>query len=1169
MSNAEFVHLHNHTEYSLLDGACRLCDDRKKPAELLNMIAKEFKMPAFAITDHGNMYGAVEFYLLCRELGIKPIIGCEVYVASSSRFDKESQKQGLENYYHLTLLAKDFTGYQNLMQMVSLGFLEGFYYKPRVDKELLRKYHKGIIALSGCLQGEVASLLLKEKFDDAAKIAIEYRDIFGADSFYIEIMDNGIAEQKTILPHLLELSAKNNIPLVATNDCHYLKKEDAYDHDVLLCIGTAKTLYEPDRLRFSTDQFYYRSPAEMARLFNYAPDAIKNTLQIADKINLELNFDQLMLPHYPVPEGENAETYLAKLCDQGLKKRYAKVTDEHTRRLAHELNIINKMGFASYFLIVWDFIQYAKSNGISVGPGRGSGAGSIVSYCLGITDICPIHYGLLFERFLNPDRRSMPDLDIDFADIGRDKVIDYVRNKYGQNNCAQIITFGSMQARLVIRDVARAMGFAPSEGDRIAKLIPFGTNVYSAMQSISELKILANSDARIMKLLNTSIKLEGLKRHTGVHAAGMVIAKEEITKFTPLAKGSRDIITTQYDGDTLPKLGLLKVDFLGLRTLTVIDETVKLIKKTVNPKFTIDNLPLDDKKTFELFSGSKTLGVFQLESRGMRDLLRKLEPSNIEEIIALISLYRPGPMGSGMIDDFVARKHGRTKVKYDHPALEPILKATYGVIVYQEQVMRIATELAGFTAGQADGLRKAMGKKIPEEIEKQRENFVAGAKTKEIERRLAEKIFDQIVHFGGYGFNKSHAAAYGIVSYRTAYLKANYPLQYFTALLNSEIGRSTIAKEEEENKLVACIQDAENFGIKVLPPDIHKSDVHFSMEKEHICFGLLAVKNVGEGAALSIIDERAKRGPYKSWDDFINRIDLQSANHKTLESLIKAGAFDSFGESHTYTRSELMAKLDISLERAGSARQDVLKGQALLFEVSELNNKSDEHIKVEPWSEHITLSFEREVLGFYLSGHPLAQHRLDLLAYSQYKLDKLPQASSDPKTASIIRIAGMIASVKKLVTKDKKEQYARFKLEDLTGEIEVIVFPKSYKNGLSKYLNPGSIVVVKGRLSDREGTNELLAEEIMSIDEARQKLPAFVGAIRIKFASAGLEEGIMDKVKDVIKQFPGKSPVIVDVSIPGQGDYSIQTELNVKYEGKFFKEIEKILGQESWEVQSH
>jgi DNA polymerase III subunit alpha len=1165
MSSSEFVHLHNHTEYSLLDGACRLTDDKGKPAELLTTVSNQFKMPALAITDHGNMYGAVEFYLTCHEVGIKPIIGCEVYVAPGSRFDKKYDKN-TEHYNHLTLLAKDFEGYQNLMHVVSQGFLEGFYYKPRVDKDLLAKHSKGIIALSGCLNGEVASALLKEDPSKAEKAALQYRDIFGADSYYIELMDNGLEEQKKVMSGLLELSKKTGIPPVATNDCHYLKKEDSYDHDVLLCIGTGKTLDDPSRMRFSTNEFYYRSPAEMAKLFSFCPEAIKNTLEVADKSNLVINFKQLLLPHYPVPEKGTPEAYLETLCREGLKKRYTTLTEQHLNRLEHELKLINQMGFAAYFLIVWDFIQYAKSNGVSVGPGRGSGAGSIVAYSLGITDICPLHYGLLFERFLNPERRSMPDLDIDFADTGRDKVIDYVRNKYGEKNCAQIITFGSMQARLVIRDVARVMGFTPSESDRIAKLIPFGSNIYNALQAIHELKLISQSDPRIGALLKTSQKLEGLKRHTGVHAAGMVIAKEEITKFSPLSKGARDIITTQYDGNLLSKLGLLKVDFLGLRTLTVIDDTLQLIEKTDNVKLPIETIPMDDKKTFQLFMEAKTLGVFQLESSGMRDLLRKLQPTNIEDIIALISLYRPGPLGSGMIDDFVARKHGKVKVKYEHPILEPILKDTYGVIVYQEQVMRIATDLAGFSMGSADGLRRAMGKKIPEEMEKQRDSFIEGAKKKGVEKRIADKIFELMVHFGGYGFNKSHAAAYGVVAYRTAFLKANYPLHYLTALLNAEIGRSAVTKEDEDSKLVTYLGEAESMGTAVLPPDVQRSETRFSIEKDKIRFGLLAIKNVGEGAVESIVNTRRDKGEFKTWEDFISRIDIHAVNHKVLESLIKAGAFDSLGKDHVQLRSELFTKLDKSLDWAASQRQDISNGQGLLFQLSDMTDQVNQKKNFEHLSDHTLLAFEKEVLGFYLTGHPLSQHKHDLIAFSNYRLDKLPAAGEDLRKAPLIRLMGMISSIKKLVSKEKKEQYARFKLEDLNGEIDVVVLPKNYNNGLAKYIIPNNLVVVKGKLSARDFGTELLADEMFTLEEARRQLTPNVGKIHLKISSAGLEEGLLDKIKEIINDNPGRSAVILDVLTPGQGEYTIETGLSVKYDETFFKDIEKTLGKDSWEI---
>lgn len=1170
MTHSEFVHLHNHTEYSLLDGACKIVDDQGKPAELLRIISHQFKMPALAITDHGNMYGAIEFYRACHEVGVKPIIGCELYVANGSRFKKEKSDR---NYFHLTLLAKNNEGYKNLMKLSSLGFLEGFYHKPRVDKELLAKYSSGLIALSGCLLGEVAQSLLADNKKNALKIASEYSDIFGKENFYIELMDNGIDEQKKIIPGLLEIAKVTGLSPVATNDCHFLRKEDSFDHDVLLCIGTNSELTDENRMKFSTNQFYYRSPQEMTELFSFEPRAIKSTMEIADKVALEIKFDQILLPHYPLEKNETPDIYLEKLCQEGLKTRYLQPTAVHQERLKYELSVINKMNFASYFLIVWDFINYAKQNGIPVGPGRGSGAGSIVSYTLGITDICPIKYGLLFERFLNPDRRSMPDLDIDFADTGRERVIEYVRNKYGQRNCAQIITFGSMQARLVIRDVARVMGFTPAESNKIAKLIPFGANIFAATQSVPEIKALISSDQKIKKLFETAKKLEGLKRHTGVHAAGMIIAKEEITNYAPLAvkseKNSENekniVVTSQYNDESMLALGLLKVDFLGLRTLTIIDDTIKLLKQSKEPNFSWQNVSLDDTKTFRLFHEAKTMGVFQLESRGMRDLMYKLKPTNINDIIALISLYRPGPMGAGMLDDFVSRKHGKTAVVYDHPMLEPILKDTYGIILYQEQVMRIARDVAGFSAGQADTLRKAMGKKIPDVIEKQRENFINGAKSNNITPKLGEKLFEQIMHFGGYGFNKSHAAAYGIIAYRTAYLKANYPLEYMTAVLNSEIGRSAVSNEEE-NKLVGYLRDAESLRIEILPPDIQASDVRFSTENGKIRFGLLAIKNVGEAACLDIISERNTNGAFKSWNDFISRVGASAVSKKTIESLIKAGALDTFGSDYKTLRAELFAKIEDSIDALGSKKDDISSGQGFLFEAGEVTLKPSVTQNAQAWSEHNALSYEKEVLGFYLSGHPLANHMQDIVAYSHFRLDKIPTPTADPRTAPLTRVAGIITSVKKLATKQGKEPYARFKLEDPYGEIEVVAFPKSYAR-LMKYITPNNLVVVKGKLAGDELQPELLLEDIKTLKEAKVLYTPNSGALHIKLSSAGLEDEMLEKVSEILKKYPGKSKVVFDIDTPGHGSYTVETDFSVTPEANFFKAIEKALGPECWQFQ--
>jgi len=1160
---AEFVHLHNHTEYSLLDGACKITDDKGNPGELFNLIAKIYKMSALAITDHGNMYGAIEFYRAAKESGVKPLIGCEVYVAKKSRFDRSFNKssEGSSNYNHLTLIAENFEGYQNLMRIVSVGFTEGFYYKPRVDKEILNKYKRGLIALSGCLAGEVASGLLKGDFEKAQNAAIEYRDIFGGDNFYIEIMDNGVEEQRKIIPSLCELSKKTAIPLVGTNDCHYLKKEDSQIHDILLCIGTSKKLDDPKRLRFNSDLFYYRSAEDMVKTFSFAPEAVKNTLEIAEKANVEIDMNKLLLPQFPMPEGYKSDSeYLEALCRKGLAARYGKVEAEHEDRLKRELSVINKMGFASYFLIVSDFIEYAKSRGIPVGPGRGSGAGSMVAYTLGITDICPLKYGLLFERFLNPDRRSMPDLDIDFADTGRDEVIRYVRRKYGEEKCAQIITFGSMQARLVIKDVARVMNFSPAEANRIAKLIPpYNASITETLLKSEDLSELVKSDEKIAKLIAASQKLEGLKRHIGVHAAGMVIANEEITNYSPLAKGSKDVITTQYDGDVLPQLGLLKVDFLGLRTLTIIDDCIKFIKKK-NPNFNLDDVPLDDKKTYELLAEAKTMGVFQLEGRGMRDLIRKLKPSEIEDIIALIALYRPGPMGSGMLDDFVNRKHGRTRIVYDHPLQESVLKDTYGVVLYQEQVMKMSEILAGFTPGEADNLRKAMSKKIPEVIEKEREKFINGAKKKNIDKKIAGKIFNNILAFAGYGFNKSHSAAYGLISYKTAYLKANYPLEYLTALLNSEIGRSAV-KDNEESKLVMYLDDMDIFGIKLLPPDVQYSGGKFKIEGSNIRFGLLAVKNVGEGATDSIEKTRldgAKIKSFKDWNDFLRRIDLKSVNKKTLESLVKAGAFDSFGSDKFALRANLLQSIVSSVDEAAKIKREEESPQGFLFNGAETMQNAVPQTQMEPPLESFkALDFEKEVLGFYLSGHPLTSRKRDLAAYSNYRLDELPSLGENADLE--ICVAGMIILVKKLVSKTKKESYARFRIEDLHGALDAVLFPKNFKK-MGGYLEPNNIVVVKGRLAGAQGQTELIAEEIMTIDEAKEKFPLKCSEVHIKFSTVRYDSSLCEELKGIFEKYKGRAKIYIDLEDDLHGKFSFETDYLSDCSDNFIKDVEKTVG---------
>ncbi|WP_372518685.1 DNA polymerase III subunit alpha [Candidatus Ruminimicrobiellum ovillum] len=1151
---AEFVHLHNHTEYSLLDGLTKLTK-KGKPLELFNIIGKQYQMPALAITDHGNMYGAMEFYWACLDSGIKPIIGCEVYIAKKSRFDKDKENGG---YHHLILLAKDNEGYRNLCYLVSAGFTEGFYYKPRIDKEILQKYSKGLICSSACLAGEIATLLSAGNKEKAKEVAGWYQDVFGKGNYYLEIMDNGLEQQKAIIAPLLELSKETGIPLVATNDCHYLKQEDAYYHDILLCINTQKSVNDPNRMRMGSDLFYYRSPEDMIKTFSYVPEAIKNTLVIADMVDVKIrkgNGD--LLPNFEVPEGYTSQTYLEHLCREGLKKRYPVIEKKHTDRLEYELSVIKKMGFASYFLIVWDFIKYSKDHGIPVGPGRGSGAGSIVTYTLGITDICPLKYDLLFERFLNPERVSMPDLDIDFADFGREQVIDYVRNKYGQNNCAQIITFGAMEAKMVVKDVGRVLGFTPAETQKIANAIPAGSSIPDAMVGSKELQEIIKKDSRVAELIKISSKLEGTKRHTGVHAAGLIVAPEDVRHFSPLAIGKKNVVTTQYDGRILPDLGLLKVDFLGLQNLTIINEAVKLIKKK-EPDFDLEKISLEDKKTFKLLQEAKTFGIFQLESEGMKDLVRRMKPTTIEDITALNALYRPGPIGAGMLDVFVDCKHGRRKVTYDHPLQEPILRNTYGVILYQEQVMQMAMAIGGFTAGQADGLRKAMGKKLIDKMQAAREKFVEGGRAKGIDPSITNKIYDNMVTFAGYGFNKSHSAAYAYVTYRTAYLKAHYTLEYMTACMNNEIGKSA------DSKIIEYIDDVKQFGIKTLPPDIRYSQSEFSVEGKNIRFGLLAIKNVGEGAAQNIVEAREKFGKFESFEDFLSKIDLSAVNKRAIECLCKAGVFDCFGKNKLEVRAKILDNIEETLQQAIKTKKEQNDSQGFLFGSDEISTATVSVMdkKIPPLDETVALEYEKEVLDFYLSGHPLEKYKRDMIAFSMYRLDTVPVPPENTtfETAKIIRVAGMITSLKHLTAKsDKTKTYATFRVEDMYGYLDCIVFHKLYEK-ISDKLQEKMIVVVKGKVLHDKGKPKLSIEEFYSMEEAKKKFPPFLGSLRIQVSAVALDDAMSDKILKTIEKYPGKSKVYLEIKDYKTEDYTIETEYTVKYSDECIKDLETLLG---------
>jgi len=1137
MPRSEFVHLHLHTQYSLLDGACRI-------PELL-ALANQYRMDSLAITDHGNMFGAIDFYLAAQKAGIKPIIGCEAYIAPENRFEKGSA--GIdEASYHFILLAKDETGYQNLMKLVSIGYLEGFYYRPRIDKESLSRYQKGLIGLSSCLKGEIPVLLQQRRPNDALKVADDYLQILGKDNFYLELQENRIPEQRLVNEGLIKISKELGIPLVATNDVHYLNKEHAASHEALLCIQTQTTLDDPNRMRFQTDEFYFKSPQEMQESFKDVPSAIANTLEIAGRCNLELDFTHIHLPRYEPPQNQTKEEFLKELCDRGLEKRFKEAAPAVKERLEHELKIIKEMGFTSYFLIVWDFIHYAKSQGIPVGPGRGSAAGSLVSYLLDITDIDPLQYGLLFERFLNPERIGLPDIDIDFCYERRQEVIDYVTAKYGRENVAQIITFGTMQARAVVRDVGRVMGMSYADVDRIAKMIPPDPNITlkDALESEGELNNLYKNESRITQLIDTALALEGLNRHASIHAAGVVIADKPLDNYMPLFKTQDEQITTGYSMGALEKIGLLKVDFLGLRTLTVIDQTIKIVKDTQHKEIDIKNLALDDPKTYRLLSAARTIGVFQVESSGMRDLLRKLEPERFEDLIALLALYRPGPIGSGMLDDFIQRKHNRIPIKYDHKKLEGVLQETYGIMVYQEQIMQAANNLAGFSLSEADLLRRAMSKKIPEVMEKQRSKFIAGCVKNDIKDSVASRVFDLIEYFSGYGFNKSHSAAYALISYRTAYLKANFPVEFMTALLTSE--------RDNTDKIVEYVNEAGRMGLEVLPPDINESAALFKVVgPKSIRFGLLAVKNVGHGAIESIIKAREEKR-FVSLEDLAQRVDLRLANRKVLESLIKCGAMDSFG----MLRAQMFVSLEKILEFSSKSQRDKEKGQLSFFDQGLKENGFKEVLKlpqVKEWPEPQLLAFEKEMLGFYVTGHPLARYAHQIKRFTSVSTANLG-ASND---GDEIKIVGLVSKIKHTLTRAKQEKMAILKLEDLEGAVEVLVFPQAFQK-VYRYLQPNSVVMVRGRLNLREETPKIIANDLFPIDEIYRLITG------ININLSGIRENLFESLKALLLSSPGRTPVYLRLDAPAKPRVQLVVGdgLFVQPSEKLTQDIENLLGEE-------
>lgn len=1050
MQHSDFVHLHLHTEYSLLDGAIKIDELVKQ--------ASAYKMPALAITDHGNLFGAIEFYRAAKKAGIKPIIGCEVYVAPGSRLEKTRMNLDKnlpeEAAFHLVLLAKDSTGFKNLTNLVSNAYTEGFYYKPRIDKDILAQYSSGLIGLSACLKGEIPYYLLHGNSKMACDIAAYYRDIFGKGNFFIEIQSNGIAEQNEANKKLILLAKELNLSLVATNDCHYLRKEDSKAHDVLLCIQTGKTVKDGKRLRFETEECYFKSPEEMIQAFHEFPEVIRNTLHIAECCNLDFDLGKPLLPGFAPPDGVTPEEFLEKLALEGLRAKFKGTPPaSYIKRMNTELEIIKSMNYSSYFLIVWDFISYAKIKNISVGPGRGSAAGSLVAFALDITEIDPIKYGLLFERFLNSERISMPDIDIDFCRDRRQEVINYVSQKYGADHVAQIITFGTMAARAAIRDVGRALNIPYAEVDKIAKLVPANVNIEDAIKTEPQLKELYHNNTSVAELLDIAKKLEGLCRHASTHAAGLVIAPKPLTEYTAFYKNpNEDIITTQFDMKSIEKIGLLKFDFLGLKTLTVIEKTILYIKQQ-GREIDLENIPLDDQETYKLLSSGHTTGIFQLEGPGMRDVLVRMQPNRFEELMALVALYRPGPMA--WIDDFIRAKKGETPITYELPQLKSILEETYGIILYQEQVMLIANKVAGYSMGQADILRWAMGKKIPEKMEKQKEIFIQGAINNKIPKKKATELFDKMAPFANYGFNKSHSAAYAYLSYRTAYLKRHFPIEFMTANLSIDMG--------DTDHLVKLINECRSMSIPMLPPDINKSEREFTISEDSIRFGLEAVKGVGSSAIGSIINERNQR-PFLSFKDFLHRIDNKKVNKKVIESLIKSGAFDSlYSDSPFLARAKAMKEFE-------SPPTDSLS--LLLF-----GDDRVPEIKAKEWSESDVLIYEKESLGFYISGHPILKYRPKLV-----KMNVVPIAEIEAhQDRSDIMIAGVIRDVK---TKAKdKGIIAYLTIEDETAISEILVFSDLYKKS-AELLKPVTLIIIGGQLSKGEKVTKILAKEIKGLTDA-------------------------------------------------------------------------------------
>ena len=1170
MEHSRFVHLHCHTQYSLLDGA-------NKIEPLLERV-KELKQPALAMTDHGNMFGAIEFYSEALRHGIKPIIGCEIYVAPTSRFERKGVDKGNREYnHHLILLAMNMEGYRNLCKLVTAGYTEGFYYKPRVDKELLKEHNRGLIALSACLQGEVASALWAGQVEKAKAAAETYASIFD-DRYYLEVQDNKLPQQEKVNSRLVELGRELSIPVVATNDCHYGEREDSEAHDVLLCVQTGKTVQDENRMRMATNELFVKSAEQMKKGFDYYPEAVERTLEIAERCNLELEFGNYHFPRFDPPKAMSLDDCLDELAHKGLAERLEGPQNSESRiqnpesrklyeeRLNLELSVIKGMQFSGYFLIVADFINYAKDHGIPVGPGRGSAAGSLVAYALKITDLDPIRHGLLFERFLNPERRSMPDIDVDFCIRGRDQVIQYVKQKYGSDKVAQIATFGTLKAKAAIKDVGRALGFSFAETDAIAKLIPapkqgFDYPLTDAIKMEPRLQGLMKSDPRVQNLIGHALRLEGLTRHTSTHAAGVVLSNLPLVDYVPLYLDKDGGIVTQFDMESVEKIGLIKFDFLGLKTLTLIHDCLKLIQASRGIEIDLNGLPLDDNQTYRLLCSGNTTGIFQLESMGIREMTVKIRPNCFEDLVAILALFRPGPLDSGMAEEYIKRKHGREKIRYLHPSLEPILKDTYGVIVYQEQVMQIARELACYSMGEADILRRAMGKKDPEEMASQGERFIQGARKKKIDARKAGEIFDQMETFARYGFNKSHSAAYALISFQTAYLKAHYPVEFMAALMSSEMGNT--------DKVIKNLAECREMGIEVLPPDINESRSDFTAVGNKIRFGLAAVKNVGEKAVEVILQSREREEGFKSLFDFCRRVDLSAVNRRVVESLIKCGAFDSTGVS----RARMMAALDEAIKVGQSYQKGRQSNQIDIFDAfggrgNGEQKGGDIYPEVEEWSDQQLMAFEKESLGFYITGHPLDKYEGAIK-----KLTSGTVASLREKPPSgEVKVGGVVTALRLRNTK-KGERYASFQLEDRTGFIEVMVWPDLYRRCMETLVLDDPILV-QGRLEVGEERVQIIANDVTPLaqvspqahltasPEVKSRKEENGGGVHLYLRGPEVTSRELGQLHETLLKYPGPSKVFLHLFMPDRSETIIELPIHLKVASTppLLGELERLFG---------